>query len=274
MGSQWQRLLKNTGTWEGSFTQLAPDGRETGDVPTQVILEPQGDAMRQVVRRLPPGQPPEDLVLTYRTLARGVRFCPTGAFSQGSLQWSPVAEFGAELGLIYGPERLRLVQRFQPHAAQSHLHQLTLIRERLAGTAPPPRPALTLDQLLGTWEGTATTLYADLQPESTAPTRLELTSPDGTTLHQRLQVGDGPPLRSQGSLGGSAVRFTQGRFPVTVLLLPGGASATFPPTIAGGQPVFLEAGWLITPTLRQRLIRTYSPQGEWVSLTLVEECRG
>lgn len=273
MSSQWQRLLKNTGTWEGSFTQLAPDGREMGDVPTQVILEPQGESMRQVVRRLPPGQPPQERVLNYRTLGRGVRFCPSGAFSQGSAQWSPVSEFGAELGLIHGPERLRLVQLFEARAAQSHLHQLTLIREYLSGTVPPSRPTLTLDQLLGTWEGTATTLYADLQPESTAPTRLELTSPDGITLHQRLHLGDASPLQSQGTLSGSAVQFTQGRFPVTVLLLPGGASATFPPTIAGGQPVFLEAGWLITPTLRQRLIRTYTPQGEWVSLTLVEEHR-
>jgi hypothetical protein len=70
---------------------------------------------------------------------------------------------------------------------------------------------------------------------------------------------------------GSALRFDQGSQPVTVLLLPAGASTSFPTEIRSGQPFFLELGWLITPTLRQRLIRTYNGQGTWVSLTLVVE---
>ena len=269
MTNQWQRLLKNTGTWAGSFTQIAPDGTPRSDLPTEVVLEPQGEAMHQVVRRLPPNQPPQDTVLDYSSLGRGVLFCDNGAFSQGSLQWSPIAEFGAELGLIHHQERLRLVQLFRA----GHIQQFTLIREHLAGTEPQVRPPLTLDQLVGTWVGTATTVYPDLRPEQTVSTRLELASPDGTTLNQRLQLGQAPPLQSAGQLVGATVQFSQGALPVTVLLLPGGASATFPPAIRGGKPVFLEVGWLIEPTLRQRLIRTYSPQGEWVSLTLVTEQR-
>jgi hypothetical protein len=36
-------------------------------------------------------------------------------------------------------------------------------------------------------------------------------------------------------------------------------------------PFLLEAGWLISDNLRQRLIRRYDERGGWVSLTLVTE---
>jgi hypothetical protein len=39
------------------------------------------------------------------------------------------------------------------------------------------------------------------------------------------------------------------------------------------QSFILEVGWLIEPNLRQRMIRSYSDKGEWVSLTLVTERR-
>ena len=105
--SQWQRLLQNRGVWQGSFTQIAPDGRQTSDTPTEVALLPyDGDrAMRQEIRRYPQadyqGQPSET-VLDYRTLSRSTLFFENGAFSQGSTQWGPLSTFGAELGLIAG----------------------------------------------------------------------------------------------------------------------------------------------------------------------------
>jgi hypothetical protein len=58
-----------------------------------------------------------------------------------------------------------------------------------------------------------------------------------------------------------------------VLLLPDGASATCPLTLTPRQSFFLEVGWLITPTQRQRLIRRYNAQGGWESLTLVTETK-
>lgn len=267
MASQWQRLLKNSGTWVGSFTQISPQGEILGDLLTEVSLQPMGETMRQVIRKFPPQQPPTETVLEYRSLGRGVLFCDNGAFSQGSIQWSPVAEFGAELGLIHGNERLRLAQVFQ----SGQIRQLTLIREHLQGTTPTPRPDLSLEQLQGTWVGEAETIDPYLQAQPPLPTRLELELQDDHTLIQRLSFGQTPPLQSQGRLVGSALEFAQGSLPVTVLLLPDGASATFPPTISGGKPLFLELGWLIQPDLRQRLIRTYNPQGTWISLTLVTE---
>lgn len=268
--SQWARLLKNQGTWIGSFTQLAPTGEILHDTPSEVVLEPlnQGQSMRQTIRKRPTGQSVSETVLEYSSLGRGVLFCETGAFSQGSIQRSPVSEFGAELGLICGDERLRLAQIFP---SQPTLGSLTLIREHRQATTPVPRPNLTVDQLMGTWIGEAVTVFPDWEPPKTMATRLEIQPGAGGAIAQTLSFGNAPPIRSEGTLGEATLRFDQGSQPVTVLLLPGGASATFPTEIRSGQPLFLEAGWLITPSLRQRLIRTYNAQGTWVSLTLVQE---
>ncbi|MGF1569567.1 MAG: DUF3598 family protein [Nodosilinea sp.] len=270
MASQWQRLLKNQGTWVGSFTQLSPQAELVQDTPTEVALIPrdQGATLRQEIRQQPPGQPVEETVLEYRSLGRGVLFCESGAFSQGSLQWSPVSEFGAELGLICGTERLRLVQLFQPQAG---LSRLTLIREHLQGTAPVLRPALTVEQLFGTWVGQAVTVYPDLRPEQGMATRLEVQPAGSDRITQTLIFGDNPAIQSQGRVVGASLQFDQGQSSVTVLPLPGGGSATFPARVQPGQPFFLEVGWLITPGLRQRLIRGYDRQGTWESLTWVEE---
>jgi hypothetical protein len=270
--SQWDRLLQNQGTWVGSFTQVSPEGDILGDTPTEVALIPTdgGQGMRQEIRRYLPGQPVSETVLAYRSLGRGVLFAETGAFSQGAIQWSPVSEFGAELGLIHGHERLRLAQVF---SRQPQLSTLTLIREHLQGTVPTVRSPLTVDQLLGTWTGQATTVFPDLQPDQRTDTQLVIQPQATDTVQQTLRFGQGPPLQSQGQRVGSTLRFDQGHQPVTVLLLPDGALATFPTAIQPGQSFFLEVGWLITPDLRQRLIRTYDQRGTWVSLTLVVEHR-
>ncbi|MGB3308885.1 MAG: DUF3598 family protein [Nodosilinea sp.] len=270
VSSQWARLLKNQGTWVGSFTQVSPMGEIRQDTPSEVALTPLngGNTMRQTIRKRPPDQPPGETVLEYGSLGRGVLFCETGAFSQGSIQRSPVSEFGAELGLIHGTERLRLALIFPK---QPSLGSLTLIREYLTETDPTPRPQLSVDQLLGTWVGKAETVFPDLQPPQTMATRLEIRPAGLGAVSQTLNFGQSPAIKSQGQVVGSTLRFDRGQQPVTVLLLPGGASASFPSEIQSGQPLFLEVGWLISPDLRQRLIRTYSAQGSWVSLTLVTE---
>jgi hypothetical protein len=272
MTSQWARLLKNQGTWVGSFAQVSAAGTVLGEVPSEVILQPQdsGAAMHQVIRKYLPGQPPRETVLNYCSLGRGVLFGETGAFSQGSLQWSPVSDFGAELGLIHETERLRIALTFP---RQPTLGNMTLIREHLQGTEPKERSHLTLEVLLGTWVGTATTVFPDWQPEQTIATCLTIGSAGANGVEQALQFGDSPPIRTQGRQEANCLRFDQGQQPVTVLLLPNGASASFPTSIQPGQPLFLEAGWLITPDLRQRIIRTYHQRGTLVSLTVVTEHR-
>ena len=270
MATPGQRLLKNQGTWVGSFTQFDPAGTMGQDTPSEVCLLPlqEGTVMRQEIRLTAAGESPRETVLEYRSLGRGVLFCENGAFSQGAMQWSPVSEFGAELGLIEGSDRLRLVLLFP---RQPHLGSLTLIREHQQGTTPPERGPLSLDQLVGTWVGQGVTVYPDWQPEQSCSTRLVIKRQGRDRLQQTLYLDGGQVIESQAVVRGSTLAFDQGSQPVNLLLLPGGASATFPQSIQPGQPFFLEAGWLVTPTLRHRLVRGYNAQGTWVSLTLVVE---
>jgi hypothetical protein len=270
MASQWERLLKNQGTWVGSFTQMSTTGTVLDDIPTEVSLQPldNGNTMCQVVRKYPPGQPVDETTLEYRSLGRGVLLCETGAFSQGALQWSPVSDFGAELGLIHQAERLRMALTFP---RQPTLGGLILIREHLKDAKPELRPDLSLDQLLGTWIGQATTVFPDWQPEQSMDTQLTLRSLDAGIVEQSLQFSGAPSIRSQGIQDGQRLQFQQGQQPMTVLMLPNGASATFPASIQPGRPLFLEVGWLIEPHFRQRLIRRYDSRGTLASLTLVTE---
>ncbi|MDX2230453.1 MAG: DUF3598 family protein [Leptolyngbyaceae cyanobacterium bins.349] len=273
--SQWECLLQNLGEWQGSFTRLSPQGEQLEDTPTIVSLEGlnQNQTVRQTIRRLT--TPVDEKVLEYSSLGRGVMFLDTGAFSQGAIQFGPFSEFGAELGLIEtsadhtpGDRRLRLVQLFDQN---SQLHQLTLIREHRAGAAPAARSPLTVKALLGTWEGTATTVYPDWQTPTTYTTSLHIDQEDDTHLTQTLTLANGQVIHSTAAIEGHILRFHQGPQTVQVLLLPDGASSTCPTQIKPRQPFFLEVGWLLQPHRRQRLIRSYSDRGDWSSLTLVTE---
>jgi len=271
--SQWQCLLKNLGVWEGSFTRLSPTGVEVSNVPTVVTLEGlnQNQTIRQTLEfgESTAGDPPTTKVLEYSSLNRSTLFFETGAFSQGSLQFSPFGEFGAELGFIAGDRRMRLVELFYGENGESRLSSLTLIRETRRSSPATEHPPLTAEQLVGTWQGQAVTIYPDWRSPETYPTTLSI-GLDGTQLQQHLSA-PGLSLSTTGTVTPTAIHFTQGSTPLQLLLLPDGASANTPLVIPKGKPFFLEAGWLISPTLRQRMIRRYDAQGGWEGLTLVEE---
>ena len=275
MPSQWECLLKNLGEWQGSFTRFSPQGEQLEDTPSVVRLEGLNDnhTIRQTLRFLPRDRPVEEKVLEYSSLARSVLFLENGAFSQGSMQWGPFSEFGAELGLIEGNCRLRLVQLFNK---QSQLEALTLIREKLAGTDTPERPPLTVEQLLGEWQGEAVTIYPDWRSPDTYPTQLKIHLEDTNRLAQQLTFGTGASARtiaSTAKINNSILHFDQSALPTQVLLLPDGASSNCPLAIKPGHFFVLEVGWLLQSDQRQRLVRTYSDKGEWVNLTLVREQR-
>jgi hypothetical protein len=267
--SQWDNLLCNLGDWRGSFTQLSPQGNIKEDIPTQVTLDGlnQNQTVRQVVRHFSEtGEVSREKVLEYSSLNRSTLFFEDGAFSQGSMQFGPFAEFGAELGFIQGNRRLRLVQLFDTN---SNLSSLTLIREHRAGTEAAERPTLTVEQLVGEWRGEATTLYSDWRSPDYYTTHL-IVQREGDRLHQKLTAPN-LELDSSAQIQPNLLLFDQGSYPIQMLLLPDGASSNTPLTIPKGKPFFLEAGWLIQPSLRQRLIRSYDDRGGWVSLTLVTE---
>lgn len=268
MSVQWNNLLLNLGEWEGSFTRISPEGEEMGDTPTLVTLEGLEDdrVVRQKVWRFPTsGDAPPPLVLEYRTVNRGTLFFDTGAFSTGSMQFSPVADFGAELGLISGDRRMRLVELFDSGC----FSQMTLIREHRKGTNVDKNPPLTVEQLAGNWEGEAVTIYPDWRSTDPYSTKLSL-SLQGNVLSQQAIAPDFN-FSSTATIEGSILRFGEEETAVRVVLLPDGASCTAPLKIPRQRSFFLEAGWLIHKTLRQRMIRSYDDRGEWISLTLVTE---
>ena len=283
MQSQWHSLLKNLGEWRGSFTRFSSAGEILEDIPTIVSLEglDGNQTIRQTIQRyalaaatagepLRAQTPIDEKVLVYSALGRGVLFFENGAFSQGSMQFGPFSEFGAELGLIAGDRRLRLVQLFN---TESQLSQLTLIREQRAESDAAERPPLKLEDLLGEWCGEAITLYPDWRSPTVYSTNLQVSRSSENQIVQQLAFGEGAEstVRSTAIVNGSRLEFEQGSLPVQVLLLPDGASSTSPVCIKTGQPFFLEVGWLLQPDQRQRMIRSYDKKGEWVSLTLVTE---
>lgn len=275
MPSQWECLLQNLGEWQGSFTRFSPQGEQLDDIPSVVSLEGlnNNQTIRQTIRRFPSDAAVDEKVLEYSTLNRSILFFENGAFSQGSIQWAPFSEFGAELGLIDGKRRLRLVQFFNK---ESQLTQLTLIRERLAGTEVPEHPSLTLEQLLGEWEGEGVTIYPDWRSPDTFTTRLKLEREESDRIIQQLTFGTGTATRTLSStakINGSILLFDQSPLPAQVLLLPDGASSNCPMYIKPRHSFVLEVGWLVQPNQRQRLVRRYSDKGEWMSLTLVREQR-
>lgn len=267
--SQWTNLLQNLGAWQGSFTRLSPQGEIQEDIPTLVTLEGMNDhqSIRQTIQHFSTtGEVVQEKVLEYSSLNRGILFFENGAFSQGSIQFAPFSEFGAELGFIDGNRRLRLVQLFDTH---SNLSRLTLIREHRLNTPASERPPLTVEMLLGEWQGEAVTIYPDWRNADTYPTTLSINL-EGDRLSQHLKTPQFE-LTSTANINGSTLLFDQKEHQVQVLLLADGASSTTPLTIPKNYPFFLEAGWLIADNLRQRLIRSYDAKGGWTSLTLVTE---
>ncbi|MEM7762058.1 MAG: DUF3598 family protein [Cyanobacteria bacterium P01_A01_bin.40] len=274
MLSQWDCFLKNLGHWHGSFTRFSPQGEETTDTPTLVTLEGQNDNqhVHQVVRYLPPNEPSRDVVVDYDSLNRSILFFENGAFSQGSMQWAPYSTFGGEFGLIDnefgdGTRRLRMVELYN---SSSQLEKIVLIREQLSHSNVPQRPTLTIESLLGEWQGEAITLFADLRNPSKFSSYLQIKQQDEHHLQQHLSFGN-RRISSTARIAGSRLLFETSDLPTQVVLLPDGASCNCPLQVKSGHNFVLEMGWLLQPNIRQRIIRSYNEKGNWVSCTLVTE---
>ena len=273
MDSNWENFLKNLGEWVGSFTQISIDGAILNSTPSILTLEglEANQLVRFRLRRFANNineQPISDRVQDYRSLGKQAVFFDTGAFSKGSLQVAPFAEFGAEYGFVAEDRRSRLVQLFDKQGCFS---SLTLIREIRSGTDAKLRPDLTIQQLVGKWEGIATTVYADWTAPTTAAVNLEIRVVDGS-LEQQLSFGS-RTIASTARIDGNRLHFEAGTTPRQVLLLPDGVSSNVPLQISHRQPFFVETGWLLSDRQRQRLIRSYNDKGEWISSTQAIEHR-
>ncbi len=263
----WANMLKNVGQWDGSFTKFDLNGTEISTIPSHLKLEDLGNhrAKLTLTRRSP--QHPTPLVQEYASLSPGLLFCDCGAFSQGSMQFAPFAQFGGEFGHVWADRRLRLVQLFTP---ESKPEFITLIREVRSGSEAPILDRLQISDLIGTWNGTATTYYPDWRTPTQFTSTLTMSQSDAGILDQTLQFSD-RVIRSQGRIEGNSLFFDQAELKTQVLMLPDKTSASFPMEIPKGIPFFMECGWMPEPNVRQRIIRNYDAKGEWISLTRVVE---
>ena len=273
MENNWGNFLKNLGEWVGSFTQVSTEGELLTSTPSILQLEGLEDnqLVRFRVRRFATDlseQPMVDNLQEYRSLGKQAVFFDTGAFSKGSLQVAPFAEFGAEYGFVSGDRRSRLVQLF---GKQGSFDSLTLIREIRSGTDAIMRPDLTVAQLVGKWTGTAHTVYPEWQAPETTTVSLEISETNGS-LQQQLTFGS-RSISSTARIDGNRLHFETGATPRRVLLLPDGMSSNTPLQVSHREPFFVEAGWLLSDRERQRLIRSYNEKGEWISSTHVIEHR-
>jgi len=277
MVAQWENFLQNLGEWHGSFTQLSTRGEVLKDTPSIISLEGFNDnkTVRLKLRLFSPnpsgvGEPEvSELVREYQTLGRDILFFENGAFSQGTIQLAPYSECGAELGFIYNYRRLRFAQIYN---TDGYLSKLTLIREKQLDKNVPERPPLTVDDLLGEWEGEAVTMYSDGRSPDFYSTKMQLHLESSDRLVSKITFGSNATvISSSASIDGSVLHFNEGASPVQVLLLPDGGSCSLPVKSELRKPIFFEAGWLVEPDLRFRMIRSYNERGEWVSLTLVTE---
>ncbi|MCW9683050.1 DUF3598 family protein [Dolichospermum planctonicum UHCC 0167] len=273
MASNWENFLKNLGEWRGSFTKISSHGEILDSTPS--ILNLEADDHNQAVlfrlRRFNSGNydspPIQDYQQEYRSLGRQNIFFATGAFSKGTLQLAPFSEFGAEYGFVDDDRRLRLVQLYDQ---KGNFISLTLIREFRSFTDAYERPQLTVEQLIGNWQGKAHTVYADLRPSETYATYLEIKKIGDGYLEQKLSFQSQIIIAKARIEGNKIISETEGIYR-QILLLPDGSSSNVPLQLQLRKPFFVEAGWLVRENERQRLIRNYSDKGEWISSTHVIE---
>lgn len=273
MNSNWENFLQNLGEWQGSFTDVSVTGELQGSTPSLLSLTGLEDnkLVRFRIRRYGAdgdnGTPISDHEQEYRSIGRQNIFFDTGAFAKGTLQLAPFSEFGAEYGFVQGDRRWRCVQLFD---TDHNFINLVLIREFRQGTAATEKPPLTVDQLIGKWEGQAVTAYADLQNPDHYATSLEINRIAVDRLEQKL-TWNNQSITTSAQIDGHRLRYQSGKTPREILLLPDGGSSNVPLQIQRHEPFFVEAGWLVTDDERQRLIRNYSAKGEWISATHVIE---
>ncbi|QFZ92989.2 DUF3598 family protein [Synechococcus elongatus] len=267
MKSVWNCLLENVGEWRGSFASLNLQGEILSEQPTIVTLTASDDRQQAKIVVDYQRQPERRVEIPFASVSRAYIGFDDGAFSQGSMQLAPFGEFGSEQGLLADQQRRRLVWQYRDRQLQG----LTLIREALPGIDPFQQPALTVQDLLGTWIGEAETRYPDWRSPERMTTQLRLEQ-NGDQLRSQLSFGD-RTIESLAQIQGSQLVFTGKQQEVTVWLLPGGVSCACPTELTLRSPFQLELGWWVSRDRRLRLMRNFDASGAWTSVTLVTEQR-
>lgn len=276
MKSQWECVLENLGEWVGSFTTITPAGELIEDVPSIINLTGirANQAIHLVLTRfyLRPNSTeryPQEVVWDFSSPPGiGAIYFETGAFSSGVLAMTAGVKTIAEFALVATNRRWRMIQMFD---INQQLDRVTFVREQRQGTTIPERPQLRISDLLGTWQGTATTSAADGRSIVTTTTESTLRSIELgyqlVTVDRSVDltvVKDSPLDRLQFSDPQDGQSYQ-------MLLLPDGGYTIAPIQISLGHAFYLEIGWVYESGQRQRLVRRYDSTGKWDSVTFITE---
>ncbi len=277
MKSQWDCVLENLGEWVGSFTTVTSQGELIEDIPSVINLTGIRDnqAIHLVLNRFYPlpnstEKYAKEVVWDFSTPPGiGALYFETGAFSSGALTVYLGAKTIAEFSLRAGDRRFRMIQTFD---VSQQLDRVTFVREQLQSTTTPELPHLEIADLLGTWTGIATTLYADERPSIAAKTHSTFTVSDTgyQLIEHDLSIDltldpHTPAARLWHFINSSDTQSYQ------LLLLPDSGYSITPTRIELGHAFNLEIGWVHKTNQRQRLVRRYDSSGKWESATFFEE---
>jgi Domain of unknown function (DUF3598) len=275
MKSQWECVLQNLGEWQGSFTRLAPSGKAIEDIPSLISLTgiDENQSIHLVLTRYYPDadglKQQQEMAFDFSDPSPGAIFFETGAFSEGSPQLRRGSPSGSEFAFVHENRRLRLIPQFD---VDGQLFRLTLIREQRVGSNATERPALDLAGWLGSWQGEAVTLYPGSDRVDRVATTQTLVMNDDRSVTLAQTIG-ADATSSIWVIDPSTDLVSLNSHSQQVILLPDAAYSMCPTQLKSGVATSLEVGWSIAPNSRQRLIRTYSDRGEWLSLTFITESR-
>ena len=279
MKSQWECVLENLGEWVGSFTTVTSKGELIEDIPSIIKLSGIRDdrAIHLVLNRFYPlpnstEKYAKEVVWDFSTPPGiGAIYFETGAFSSGALTVYVGAKTIAEFSLRAGDRRFRMIQTFD---IGQKLDRVTFVREHLEGTTKPEHLHLDITDLVGTWSGNATTLYADDRPaiESKTQSTFKVSDTGYQLIEQDKSIDltvdpDVPAARVWHFVNSSDGQSYQ------LLLLPDGGYSITPIQIELGHAFELEIGWIHQTNQRQRLVRRYDSSGKWESATFYQDLR-
>jgi hypothetical protein len=270
---QWQYVLQNLGEWEGSFTRLSSWGEFILDIPSRIVLQglDENRTIHLVLRRFypDPNDPsilqPQDLTMDFSAPSQGAVFFETGAFSEGSIYCGGGRVFGVESAFKDGDRRLRAIQQFDNNGT---FYQVTLVREKAAGTAVSFPAELSVEDICGSWQGE----LVSLDPQATRESRekfersLEVTPDDRLVWRENIRGTNTSWEFINSEENGGSRRVWQcsiSDVEYRLLLLPGNAYSLCPLHSHNNRSIFLEVGWKISPHSWQILRRIYNDRGDW-----------
>ncbi|MEM9151414.1 MAG: DUF3598 family protein [Cyanobacteria bacterium P01_F01_bin.3] len=280
---QWACIRQNIGTWHGSFSQFSPTGELVKDTPSVLTLEETepDKTMELTLERFPKSgeKTVNRLTFTAPGPAPYTYYFESGAFSQGSSQWSSFGQFATEFSLKIGDKRVRYVIMYESTSSYtSVLKYVTLICETPEEDTQFVEETLTAENLLGTWKGEAEVIYATGEPFTIGVAEWQLSTDLMLVCQEQFDEQDqrlSVMSDTEATLSAKTVlplkATTNDQLDYQLMLLPNGAYCLLPQEIKRETAFRFEVGWVSAKGNRQRLIRYYDTRGVWMNSALIND---